>query len=137
MTLQIELWQMLSGVLALCGGFFSVVAWFARKLIAQFELRLDERFKARDESLAAVKSQMESTERRCGRVEEHVQSVEMQFMRLLAELPKEYVRREDWIRFGGSMDAKLDWLRTQTESLSKSVAKLTTLVKHGSNNDGG
>ena len=34
-------------------------------------------------------------------------------MRLKAQLPLEYVRREDWIRFSSTLDAKLDAMRAE------------------------
>jgi hypothetical protein len=39
--------------------------------------------------------------------------VERQMMKLKAQLPLEYVRREDWIRFSSTLDAKLDAMRTE------------------------
>ena len=38
--------------------------------------------------------------------------VEREVMKLKAQLPLEYVRREDWIRFSSTLDAKLDAIRT-------------------------
>jgi hypothetical protein len=35
------------------------------------------------------------------------------FYELRAQLPIEYVRREDWIRFSGTLDAKLDAMREE------------------------
>ena len=39
--------------------------------------------------------------------------IEREVMRLKAQLPLEYVRREDWIRFSSTLDAKLDAMRTE------------------------
>jgi hypothetical protein len=39
--------------------------------------------------------------------------VERELLKLKAELPVEYVRREDWIRFGNTLEAKLDALRAE------------------------
>jgi hypothetical protein len=39
--------------------------------------------------------------------------VERELLRLKAELPIEYVRREDWIRFSNTLEAKLDALRAE------------------------
>lgn len=39
--------------------------------------------------------------------------VERGLFELRASLPLEYVRREDWIRFSGTLDAKLDAMRTE------------------------
>jgi len=39
--------------------------------------------------------------------------VEREMMKLKAQLPLEYVRREDWIRFSSTLDAKLDAMRAE------------------------
>jgi hypothetical protein len=39
--------------------------------------------------------------------------VERGLFELRAALPLEYVRREDWIRFSGTLDAKLDAMRDE------------------------
>jgi hypothetical protein len=39
--------------------------------------------------------------------------VEREVMKLKAQLPLEYVRREDWIRFSSTLDAKLDAMRSE------------------------
>ena len=39
--------------------------------------------------------------------------VEREVMKLKAQLPLEYVRREDWIRFSSTLDAKLDAMRAE------------------------
>jgi hypothetical protein len=39
--------------------------------------------------------------------------VEREMLRLKAQLPLEYVRREDWIRFSSTLDAKLDAMRSE------------------------
>lgn len=40
-----------------------------------------------------------------------VEELEKQLTELRVNLPLEYVRREDWIRFSGTLDAKLDAIR--------------------------
>ena len=39
--------------------------------------------------------------------------IEHALSELRASLPLEYVRREDWIRFSGTLDAKLDAMREE------------------------
>ncbi len=39
--------------------------------------------------------------------------IERGLYELRARLPLEYVRREDWIRFSGTLDAKLDAMREE------------------------
>ena len=42
-----------------------------------------------------------------------VDDLEKQLIELRVNLPLEYVRREDWIRFSGTLDAKLDAMREE------------------------
>ena len=42
-----------------------------------------------------------------------VAGIEKDFFQLRASLPLEYVRREDWIRFVGTLDSKLDAMRVE------------------------
>jgi hypothetical protein len=39
--------------------------------------------------------------------------VERDILRLRADLPLKYVRREDWIRFGNTLEAKIDMIRAE------------------------
>ena len=39
--------------------------------------------------------------------------LEREILQLKAELAREYVRREDWIRFGATLDAKMDAMRAE------------------------
>ncbi len=41
------------------------------------------------------------------------QEIERSLFELRASMPLEYVRREDWIRFSGTLDAKLDAMREE------------------------
>ena len=43
----------------------------------------------------------------------HWDEIERGLYELRASLPLEYVRREDWIRFSGTLDAKLDAMREE------------------------
>jgi hypothetical protein len=40
-------------------------------------------------------------------------SVEREFLQWKAQLPLDYVRREDWIRFANTLEAKLDAMRAE------------------------
>ena len=42
--------------------------------------------------------------------------VEKEALKLRAELPLDYVRREDWIRFSNTLEAKLDAMRAEMRS---------------------
>ena len=47
---------------------------------------------------------------------EKIALVEKGVLQLRADLPLEYVRREDWIRFSNTLEAKLDALRAEFRS---------------------
>jgi hypothetical protein len=50
-----------------------------------------------------------------------VDDLEKQLVELRVNLPLEYVRREDWIRFSGTLDAKLDAMR---EEMREQIAEV-------------
>ncbi len=104
-AISIELWQLLTFLAGLMVAFFSATWAFAKVLLKQ----LDQRFRERDEKLNEVGNKIDE--------------VEKDVLRLRAELPSEYVRREDWIRFSGTIDTKLDWLREKMETTRQMVAE--------------
>jgi len=65
-------------------------------------------------------------ERDSGRVDE----LEREITDLRVNLPLEYVRREDWIRFSGTLDAKLDAMR---EEMREDIAEVKERLYDGRN----
>jgi hypothetical protein len=61
---------------------------------------------------------------------ERWQEIERELFELRAALPLEYVRREDWIRFGGTLDAKLDAMR---EEMRQEIADVKDRLYVGRN----
>jgi hypothetical protein len=57
------------------------------------------------------------TEKEIEKHEKRIEKLEVQYVSLLANLPIEYVRREDWIRNMVSFDYKLEEIRKYTEEL--------------------
>ncbi|MCY1292437.1 hypothetical protein D9M70_416640 [compost metagenome] len=66
-------------------------------LLAQFEKRLGERFAAQEKEIAQIAE------------------LERDFLRFQAELPLQYVRREDYVRNQTVIEAKLDGVRDKLE----------------------
>jgi hypothetical protein len=64
-------------------------------------------------NIATVRSMLERHRTASQRDSERWQEVERLLFDLRASLPLEYVRREDWIRFSGTLDAKLDAMREE------------------------
>ncbi len=95
-------------------AFVGLVFGFGRVLLGQFERRLQERSAAIADLRQAERDAGEkrlvgievSLEKEAGRIGDLLGRIE----KLNVTLPLEYVRREDWIRFSATIDAKLDKL---------------------------
>ena len=48
-----------------------------------------------------------------GKTRDYIATLETKLLELRAELPMEYVRREDWIRISNTLEAKLDAMRAE------------------------
>lgn len=95
MPVKLELWHLILLLLA----FFGCVAAFGKLLLNQFEKRIDERFKV-------VTSAMDK-----------VSGLERELLELRAELPLQYVRREDYIRNQTVIEAKQDTTNARLENI--------------------
>lgn len=108
MTVQIELWHLI-GLLV---SFFAGAGAFGKVLLEQFEKRLDERFAAQEASRRMAK---EDWDRRFGDLDRGQRSLERDFLELKADLPINYVRREDQVRESTIINAKLDALNSKLD----------------------
>jgi hypothetical protein len=77
-------------------GFFAVVLVFGRLLLGQVERRMTA-------ELGTMRSQLKTESI-------NIAALAAEVHKINSTLPLEYVRREDWIRFSASIDAKLDRL---------------------------
>jgi len=73
-----------------------------------------------------LKRRDEQRQRDSGRVDD----LEKQVTDLRVNLPLEYMRREDWIRFSGTLDAKLDAMR---EEMREEIAEVKERLYAGRN----
>lgn len=95
MTLQVDFWQLVGLLVA----FMGCVAGFGKLLLAQVERRLDQRFSALEKTGAEW------------------QRLERELLTLKADLPIQYVRREDYVRSQTVVEAKLDALAVRLDHL--------------------
>ena len=120
MTVQIEFWQLISALAALIVAFLGFAFTAGRLLLSQIDRRLDERFVAMegtrkiaqghwDERFATVLEQAREDARGW-------QRLERDFLEFRAELPTQYVRREDYIRNQTVIEAKLDAVALRIEN---------------------
>lgn len=105
MNLQIDFWQLVGLLLA----FFGACAGAGKILLTQTQRHLDDRF-------SSVAQRLEGIEASTREEASQWQRVERELMALKAELPVQYVRREDYIRGQSIIEAKLDGLAVKLEN---------------------
>ncbi|MFZ2986602.1 hypothetical protein [Ideonella sp.] len=105
MTVQLELWHLITLLLMFLGFCFAA----GKLLVSQFERQIDVRFDAQAVRLAEIEKANKDDS-------SHWQRVERELMGLKAELPISYVRRDDYIRGQSVLEAKLDGLATKIEN---------------------
>ena len=129
MTLQIDFWQLLGLLLGGLGALWGVV----RQGLAQSQRHIEERRALQDtareahhRALAGRLDGMEAVNR-----EEAAQwqRIERDLLRMQAEMPLHYVRREDYIRGQSVIEAKLDALGSKLEAAQLRAAAGGTHAK--------
>jgi len=93
-------------IVSIVGGYWAL----GKLVLAQFDKRLDERFAAIERARDAGRILWEQ---RFERYEADQRRQERDLLRLKAELPTQYVRREDHIRFETVIYARLDALNSK------------------------
>ena len=83
-------WQVIGICLGIMAAWSVIIITALRVMFARWERRLDEKIDT------------------LNKLPESVQALEKDFLRLQADLPLSYVRREDYIRFDTVTNVKLD-----------------------------
>jgi hypothetical protein len=113
-TVVIELWGLIGFFAMILGGFATMIWAFVKIILRQ----LDTRFAERDKKL---ESQFIERNKKLDEQAEKIAAVDRDVLLLRAELPRNYVQREDWIRFGTTIDTKLDWMREKFDSMREAM----------------
>jgi len=113
-----ELLSMLGGLIV----FFLGALWlFGQIIVRQFKSGLDERFQAldlkRETGAQALRELMSRHIEEEERLTNQLQSLERDFLNLRADMPLQYVRREDYVRNQTVIEAKLDGLALKIENV--------------------
>ncbi|MHB1333405.1 MAG: hypothetical protein ACYCY1_12475 [Sulfuriferula sp.] len=121
MTIQIELWALLTFLVGLLIAFFSAVFAGGKVLLNQVEKRLDTRFAAQEESRKEAQRHWDrefaEIDRAAREEANQWRRVERELLSLKADMPLQYVRREDYIRNQTVIEAKLDAVALRIENL--------------------
>lgn len=107
MILTLSLWQVVSLLLTILGGFWTV----ARILAGQVSRNIDQKFLSVAESQKTTAETLETQRTKLSELEKDV-------LKLVASLPLEYVRREDFIRNQNTIEAKLDGVTHSLQQLA-------------------
>src|SRR3990167_4793995 len=111
----------LGTVATLMGVFATIITGLVKLLLWQFEKRLGERFAGQDEARKVASQHWEdsfaSVIERQDKDADALQKLDRAFLHFKAELPLEYVRREDWVRGQSVIEAKLDGLALKFENI--------------------
>ncbi|WP_395505963.1 hypothetical protein [Ectopseudomonas hydrolytica] len=91
--------------ISLLGIFSTLVFGLVKLLLSQMEKRLGERFASQEKEIAKLAE------------------LERDFLRFQAELPMQYVHRQDYVRNQTVIEAKLDGLRDKLEVVQMKGAK--------------
>ena len=115
MTVQVEFWQLITLLISFLGFLFAA----GKLLLSQIDRRLNERFetieKAREEGQATWRQTFTQHLDEERRETDLLRNIEREFLRFQADLPLQYVRREDYVRGQSVIEAKLDALYNKLE----------------------
>ena len=104
MTLQIEFWQLMTFL----GTFLMLMLGMGKLLLVQFGKRTDAQHNSLSERLKSIDDAT-------GRATTAAHQLERDFLSFKADLPMQYVMRDDYIRGQSIIEAKLDGLADKLE----------------------
>ncbi len=124
MKVEVEFWQLVSLLITFLGFTFAA----GKVLLNQVDRRLDERFaameKAREDAGKHWDEKFSTVIEQNRREAEGWANLERDFLRFQADLPLQYVRREDYVRNQTVIEAKLDAVALKIENLQlKGIAR--------------
>lgn len=103
-------WHAIGVILGVLTGWSGLLLGAIRFFIGR-ELRgMDARFQALESSRERVRKAQENN------LLQHAE-IEKQILQLRADLPQGYVQREDWIRFSGALEFKMDAIHRRIDEL--------------------
>lgn len=102
-TVTLDMTAVLAVLVPLGMVFLAANGWLIRWLVSRLVSSIDARLKEFGDAIKSGNAKMAELEK--------------DLLRLQADLPRHYVQREDWIRYGSVIDAKQDALRSDVTAL--------------------
>ena len=116
MQVTLDLWH----VISLAVSFFGASAAAGKLLLSQTQKHLDHRFNTQEAARAAnhdqVSRRLDSIEAAAREEMGKWQRIERDLLKFQADMPLNYVRREDHIRVQSILEAKMDGLATKIDN---------------------
>lgn len=113
MAFTLDLWQVISFIGMLITAFFVLF----KLLVSQQTAKIDAGFKAQKEAMESQNKRLDRIEQ-AGREEgNNWNRIEREILMLKAELPLNYVRREDYAQTTATIMAKLDAMYMRFENI--------------------
>ena len=106
MSITVEIWQLLASLLTIA----SFLGGFAQFLVSRLDKRFQESEEKRQENTKHWDDRFKAIHDSSREERQQWQTIERELMSLKAELPANYVRREDHIRIQSSLELKIDSL---------------------------
>jgi tRNA nucleotidyltransferase/poly(A) polymerase len=105
---EVDLWQLLGVAFALGSATLAGFWAMAKIIAAQSKQQIDGQFEQ-------VKTQFKEVSGHLKTQDEHTRRLERELLEFRAELPRDYVRREDYVQAVASLHTKIDsvWLRME------------------------
>jgi hypothetical protein len=136
MTLEVEFWTLVSLAVTFLFAIIGIVGGLIRGVLTQGMRRIDGHFQSLED---AQKERADDVARRLGTIEPaahesagHRQRLEREALQFQASLPKEYVRREDYVQMVATIVAKLDASQARSDAMSARLEnKLLKEAKNG------
>lgn len=121
--MELEFSQIIGWAIGLLSIFTSLVFGLFKLLLASFEKRQAAQFAAQDQARQEAGKHWEDNFAKVLERQEKdadaLKSLEHSFLRFQAELPLQYVRREDYVRNQTVLEAKIDRVFTKLEFIQE------------------
>ncbi|SDI83907.1 hypothetical protein SAMN05216588_12621 [Pseudomonas flavescens] len=105
---QLGIAELIGWAISLLGIFTTIVFGLVKLLLNQMEKRMTERDQAQENAFSKLIERQDKDA-------EALRQLEKSFLRFQADLPLQYVRREDYVRNQTIIEAKLDALASKLE----------------------
>lgn len=119
-------WQTVGIMAALIAGHGAVILLAVKSMLENSKTHTDDKFTTLDKKISEEYAQLND---KISITNSESSRIERQLLEFQADLPKEYVRRDDWIRFSSVIDAKQDSLGAEVRTLSVQMQQVVDNIK--------